>query len=293
MDIRQLRYFVTIAKEGQITRAAQKLNMAQPPLSQQLRLLEQELATELIERKGRSIELTEAGRVLYHKGEQLLHHLEDIVLEVKETGEGIRGVLSIGIVISCLAVLPQRLVEFRGKYPSVYFKIREGDTSTLSMLLKNRSIELAIVRLPLSSDEFSLLRLPDEPYVLLSPVDWKITESSVKLRELAELPMLLLHRISGSGQFELIVNECRKAGFEPHAITECADPTILITLVAAGLGATIIPKSTVSLFPLQNIRMTHLEDFSVQSEAAVIWLKDRYLSKPAERFIEMFATDGK
>lgn len=297
MDLRQIRYFVTIAKEGQITRAAQKLNMAQPPLSQQLRQMEEELNTTLLERNGRNLELTEAGRILRHKGELLLQQFAETVKEVKETGEGLRGILSIGTVISSLSLLPPRIVQFQAKYPEVTYKIERGDTSSLSNLLINREIELAIVRLPVDRDQFSVLRLPDEPYVLLAPEDWYGTETSLSMEQLEHVPLLLLHRTSIRGVFEIIVNECRRVGFEPNIIAECADPTILISLVAAGVGATILSKSTLSLFPLKNIKIIELENCSIQSEAAVIWLKDRYLSKAAQRFIELFggkeiAADG-
>ncbi|MEB3100492.1 LysR family transcriptional regulator [Ferviditalea candida] len=288
MDLRQIRYFVTIAKEGQITRAAQKLNMAQPPLSQLLRQMEEELNTPLLERNGRNLELTEAGRILRQKGEILLQQFAETLREVKETGEGMRGTLAIGTVISSLSHLPPKIVQFRSRYPEVTYKIERGDTSTLSALLINRDIEVAIVRLPVDSDQFEVLRLPDEPYVLLAPEDWYGSETSLRMEQLERVPLLLLHRTNIRGVYEIIVNECRRAGFEPNIVAECADPTILITLVGAGIGATILSKSALSLFPLRNIKIIELENCSIQSEAAVIWLKDRYLSKAAQRFVEMF-----
>lgn len=288
MDVRQIRYFVTIAKEGQITRAAQKLNMAQPPLSQLLKQMEDECDTVLVERKGRSIELTEAGKILFHKGELLLRQLDEIVREVKETGDGIRGVLSIGTVLSCLSKLPPKITEFHQNYPDVSFKIKDGDSSSLSRLLLNREIDVAIVRLPVDENEFAMVKLPGEPFALLIPDHWDIREASVRMERLDRMPLLLLHRTSISGTFEIIVNEFRRLGIEPNILAECADPNILISLVSAGLGATLLPVSSVSMFPLDNIRMIGLENCMIQSESAVIWLKDRYLSKPAEKFIELF-----
>lgn len=291
MDLRQIRYFVTIAKEGQITRAAQKLNMTQPPLSQHLQQLEEELNTTLLERRGRTVELTEAGKKLYQKGEMILKQFEETIQEVKETGEGIRGVLSIGTVISSLSYLPQKIVTFRNLHPLVTYNIHQGDTNSLASLLKNRVIEVAIIRVPVDEEQFSILRLPNEPYVLIAPEDWYKGITTLKMEELNQVPLLLLHRTGIMGVYEIIVNECRRVGFEPNIVAECADPTILISLVAAGVGTTLLSKSTLSLFPLQNIKIIELQNCMIQSEFAVIWLKDRYLSKAAMRFIDMFASE--
>ena len=151
MDIKQLLYFSTIAQEGQITRAAKKLHMAQPPLSQQLKSLEQELGVLLMDRKGKKLELTEAGKVLYERAIELLQRVDDISLEVKEVGEGLKGELSIGSVKTGFSYIPERFRLFREQYPQVSFRLYEGDSFRLADHLRKREIELAIVRLPLDS----------------------------------------------------------------------------------------------------------------------------------------------
>jgi DNA-binding transcriptional LysR family regulator len=288
MDLKQLRYFLTIAEEKQITRAAKKLNMSQPPLSQQLQLLEDELDTILFDRNTRSVELTEAGKALYLKGKALMAQLEDITNEVKEIGKGIRGVLSIGTVKSCLPITSPKMVEFRQKYPGVTYNVWEGDTSSLSSHLINRDIEVAIIRLPLNNSDFSMIKLINEPYVLVVPNSWSMEDTGIKMEKLSGIPLLLLHRKVGTGVYEIIVNECRRFGFEPNVICECPDPNVLISLVAEGLGATLLPRSTASTFPLSNIRIVELENCGIHSEAAIIWLKDRSLSKAAIEFINLF-----
>ncbi|MGV2805411.1 LysR family transcriptional regulator, partial [Clostridium perfringens] len=125
MDIRQLRYFLTIAQEGQITRAAKQLNMEQPPLSRQLKLMEEELGVLLFERSGKQLQLTHAGELLQNRAASLLNQFNETLTEVKEIHAGIRGMLSIGAVVSCISLLPQRIQIFRQQYPEVTFKIRE------------------------------------------------------------------------------------------------------------------------------------------------------------------------
>ncbi|HZG72036.1 MAG TPA: LysR family transcriptional regulator [Chondromyces sp.] len=291
MDIKQLHYFCTIVEEGQITRAAKKLHMAQPPLSQQLKQLEQELDVKLFDRNGRNMDLTESGKILYGRAKQLLSQVNDTMTEVKETAEGIKGILSIGASKSCFAYLPERIRKFHEKYPLVTFRLREGDTFYIGELLKNREIELAITRLPLEIDDVSMISFPAEPYVFVIPEAWEShlkNRRSIKMVEIKDFPLLLLHRINGKGQFELIVNECRRHGFEPNVILDCPDVSMILSLVSAGVGATIVPKSTLQSHYSNKIVALELEDASITSESAIIWLKDRYLSKSASHLIETF-----
>lgn len=290
MDIKQLRYFLTIANEGQITRAAHKLHMAQPPLSHQLKLLEQELDVLLIERNGRKLELTKAGKVLYEKAEILLRQIEETVKEVGETGKGLRGDLAIGCVKSYFAQLPERIRRFREQYPLVTFQLRSGDSFRLAEYLRDREVELAIVRLPLEMNDFSSLPLPDEPYIAVVPEQWveEPSRESILLEDLAKMPLLLLHRISGIGQYETVVNHFKDHGFNPNIVCECPDAAMLLDLVSAGVGASVLPQSTLSTPSPPGRRILTIEGPELISESAVIWLKDRYLSKNAEYFIEMF-----
>ncbi|MET3695792.1 DNA-binding transcriptional LysR family regulator [Bacillus oleivorans] len=291
MDIRQLHYFCTIVQEGQITRAAKKLHMAQPPLSQQLKQLEQELGVTLLERNGRSLELTEAGKLLYKRAQHLLTQLEETKQEVKETGEGLRGVLAIGSVKTCFSHLPDKIRQFRELYPDVSFQLREGDTFFVSELLRNREVELAIVRLPLNTQEFSMISLPKERYVAVVPQQWEkrlSSKDSISMKELQHFPLLLLHRINGVGQFEMVINECKRHGFYPKIVCDCPDAAMLLALVDAGVGVTLVPKSTLNTLPTKNTLTVEINDSALLSESAVIWLKDRYLSKSARFLLQTF-----
>ncbi len=294
LDLKQLRYFVTIAQEGQVTRAAKKLHMAQPPLSQSLKMLENEIGTPLLERNRRKMELTEAGKTLYLKAQALLHQFEETLSEVKEIGQGLRGMLSVGCVKSCFAYIPERVQFFRKEYPQVTFEFREGDSFQLAQYLENRDIELAIVRLPLAMNHFAYLPLPNEKYVAVLPESWiSPTQKQIPMEDLAQMPLLLLHRISGVGQYEIIVDQFRAQGFEPQVVCECPDATMLLSLVNAGVGVTLLPKSTLFMFLTKGVKVLEIQETEITSESAVIWLKDRHLSKSALRFIETFECSWK
>ncbi|MGJ9385930.1 LysR family transcriptional regulator [Salipaludibacillus sp. CF4.18] len=291
MDIKQLRYFCAVADEGQITKAANKLHMAQPPLSQQIKNLQEDLNAKLFERHGRSLQLTTSGKVLYKNAKKILQEMEETIIEVQETEEGIRGVLCIGSNKSCFSYLPEQLKQLRYKHPDISFLLREGDTSFLSDSLTHREIELALVRLPVDLQEFSILRLPSEPYVLILPEEWSSFDPnihSVSMNELKNIPLMLLHRLSGAGQFELVVNECRSHGFEPNIICECPDASMLLSLASAGVGATIVPKSTLQGFRYGNLRILELEDAKILAELGIIWKRDHYLTKGAKRLLDLF-----
>lgn len=294
MDLRQLRYFFVIAQEEQISRAAKKLHMAQPPLSQSLKSLETELGVKLFERNGRKMELTKAGKVLYKRVEELFYYLDETINEVRDTNEGLKGTLAIGCVKTFFGHLPEKLKTFNKKYPNVKFNLHVGDTFVLSELLQKRKIEIAFVRLPLSTEMFSYYNLPEENYIVAVPENWdnNFENDTITMEQLAKLPLLLLHRTSGIGQYEIINEEFDKRGLIPNILFECPDVDILIELVSHGVGATVVPRSTVYRKNINRIKILNIQDAKIISKSALIWLKNRYLSKSASEFIKLFQSSN-
>lgn len=294
MDLRQLRYFLAIANEGQITRAAKALNMEQPPLSRQLKQIEQELNVTLFDRSGHKLKLTHAGEILQQKAELLIQQFHETIQEVKEVDEGVIGVLSIGSVVSCISLLPTKIKAFRKLYPEVTFKISEGDHHLLGKQLEQRNIELILARLPfeasVETNRYSILPLPSDPFVAVVPVDSSpaSSQNSIKMNELADIPFLTLKTDETTEMHNRVMYECKRHGFEPKVICECSSVAIIIALVASGIGATILPKSVMASFPLSEIKMLPIDDIHSESDVGIVWLKDRYLSKSARRFIDMF-----
>lgn len=294
MDIRQLRYFLTIAREGQITRAAKQLNMEQPPLSRQLKLMEEELGVTLFERSGKQLRLTHAGELLQQRADSLLNQFNETLTEVKELHAGIRGMLSIGAVVSCISLLPQRIHSFRQKYPEVTFKIREGDHSLLADQLDQRHIELAVTRLPFESrfgpERYAVLPLPSDPFVAVLPVSWESgpTPGQISMRELAEHPFLSLKTDQTKGMHERVIQEFNRNGHPPRVICECSSVAIIVALVAEGIGATILPESVMSSFAIPNIRTLTIPSADFQSDVGIVWLKDHVLSNRARHFLNTF-----
>lgn len=297
MDMRQLKYFLTIAQEGQVTRAAKLLNMEQPPLSRQLKLMEEELGVLLFDRTGKRLKLTDAGELLKQKAELLLLQFNETIKEVKEREEGVRGVLSIGSVVSCISLLPQRIERYRKRFPEVTFKILEGDHFYLGEQLEKRAIDLVIARLPFEAltypEQYSIVPLPSDPFVAVIPSAWTpySGDQTISMQELAQFPFLTLKTDKTTRMHEQVVNEYKRHGYKPNIICECSSVAIIMALIAEGIGATVFPKSVMSSFPTTIVKMLKIEDADFQSEVGIIWLKDRYLSKSAQHFIDSFQSD--
>lgn len=298
MDLRQLRYFLAIAEEGQVTRAARKLNMEQPPLSRQLRQLEDELGVALFDRSGRRMTLTPAGERLRIRAERLLRDVREMIVEVKELHEGISGMLSIGAVVSCVSLLPPKIKQFREAYPGVTFKITEGDHQLLGERLASRAVELVVARLPFEApddaSEYEILPLPSDPFAVVMPENWlpDPAPQSIRLRELADRPFLTLRTDRTKAMHERIMAECRRHGFEPRIIAECSSVAVISSLVTTGLGIALLPMSVLASFPPAGTKAVKLADTALSSEIGILWLKNRYLSRSARLFIDSFRNGG-
>ena len=296
MDLRQLRYFLAVAEEGQVTGAAKRLNMEQPPLSRQMKLLEQELGVALFDRSGKRLTLTHAGELLRRRAEQLLGQLHETVREVQELDEGVHGVLSIGSVVSCISLLPKPIQRFQQRFPQVTFKILEGDHFLLAEQMEKRAIEFIIARLPFEAaadpERYQTVELAPDPFVAILPSAWAPHENGkpacISMQELAKHPFLTLKSDQTIRMHANVLNEFHRAGLEPLILCECSSVAVIVALVAAGIGATILPKSVTASFPLADITACELSNTDFYSEIGLVWLRDRYLSKSAREFIDMF-----
>lgn len=286
MDIRQMKYFIAIAEEGQITAAANRLRMAQPPLSQQLKAMETELGLQLAERKGKSLELTDAGHKLYQHALKITDAMEEAVLEVKETGTGKTGKLSIGVNTLSSYDLPRFLRMFQKRYPDVSYKIQQNESAQLCKLLKERVIDLAIVRLPLEVDDFDVISLKPEPFYFVTADSAHTMSSSVSFEDLTGVP-LIIPSTEGLGLYNKISSAFSSRGLTPDIMCECSDISILFDLVSSSFGSTIVPETVVKLNSLKDLHVYLVEDTEKLGESGVICLKNHYLPKTAQNFIEL------
>ncbi|MBV7505066.1 LysR family transcriptional regulator [Bacillus sp. sid0103] len=289
MDIRQLKYFVTIAEEGKITTAAKKLNIAQPPLSRQLKQMEEELGVILFDRDNKSLNLTLEGERLLLRAKELLNKLDETMVEVQELRKDASGILSVGSNLYCASLILSKVVDIREKNPGLTFKVWEGETIHLIKMLSKRQIEIAITNSPITEKSISQMTLEGDPYVLVLPEKWTWSGSEqCRLEEIIDLPLILLRPNYGLGAYGQIVNEFQRLDLEPNILCECQDLIMLLGLVSSGFGATILPLSLLSLHSLGGLRVIQLKDQTLISEPKVIWRKNSYLSKAAKEFLKLF-----
>jgi DNA-binding transcriptional LysR family regulator len=286
MDIKQLKYFLTIVEEEQITGAAKKLHIAQPPLSQQLKLLEEELGIKLVERGSRKIRLTDAGQHLRNRAEQILKLTETTVKELKDLNEGIEGTLYMGAVSTSGALLvPERIKRFNEKYPGVNFEIWEGNTYRILEILNSGVIEIGIVRTPFDIENYGAKCLSVEPMtaVFTGNSYWEDGKSSIGMDELRNKPLIIYRRFE-----KLIFEVCREHGFEPRIICKNDDARTTLLWANSGMGVGIVPKSALKLIASVDLKYIEISEAKLQTQVAAIWVKDRYLSTPAKHFLEIF-----
>ncbi|HEY4804882.1 MAG TPA: LysR family transcriptional regulator [Paraburkholderia sp.] len=244
-ELRGLQCFVTLAEELNFSRAAERLHVAQPALSQQIRALEDRMGTQLIDRTRRPLRLTEAGQYLATEARQILGSLAEVTLGTLEIGVGRRGWLSIGFTRSSMySVLPPALKAFHQAYPQVELKLFEMLTDEQTDALRDMRIHIGIGRQPLSTPGYTTLPLLRERLVVLMASDHPLARrKTVRIDELADTPLILYPKHQNA-QFKRTVQALyRDAGVTPFVAHQAYEIQTAIALVAAGLGVTVVGES--------------------------------------------------
>jgi len=288
MDIRQLRYFIAIVEEKSISAAARRLHLSQPPLSQQLKAMEEELGALLVERSGKRLEVTEAGKALYTYALQLDQLMEEAKMEVKEVGNGANGRLTIGVNTFSVAGLPEILLQFQKQYPKVTYNIQQNESAHLCQLVRDRAVELAFIRLPLELDGFSVLHLHTEPFYWITSDNRKRFSQEVSLMDIAA-ERLILPSTQGLGVHYLILEAFSRFHLHPHIVGECSDITLLMDLVSSGFCSSIVPETTLHRHRGYAVHAHKISDAAeMSSPLGLIWLNHHRLSNTARIFIDLF-----
>ncbi|WP_260284623.1 LysR family transcriptional regulator [Peribacillus aracenensis] len=286
MDIRQLRYFIAMVEERKITAAAEKLHISQPPLSQHLKAMEDELGTKLLVRNRRNLEVTEAGKSLYKYALQMTQLMEEAKMEIKEIGNGVNGRLTIGINTFSVVELSKLLQQFHQKYPKVTYKIQQNESSQLCKLVRDRIVELAIIQLPLELDDFSVIHLNTEPFYFITSNNQKSFNHEVSLAEIQNY-RLILPSTEGLGVHYMILEAFSRHQLRPNIVAECSDISLLLDLVESGFGASIVPETVIKKYKSHYLQASKVMVTELTSSTGIIWLKDYYLSGAAQNFINL------
>lgn len=249
MELRQLRYFVAVAEERNFGRAAQRLHLSQPPLSTQIKALEEELGTTLLERSTRRVALTDAGRAFLGRAREILAAVEEAGAEARGAAEGNRGRLAIGFVSSAtLSLLPTALGIFRERYPGVDLDLQELASGEQVDALYEGRIEAGLVRLPMRSPEIRFEPLLEEPMIVALPSGHSLEgRKSLSVRDIAPLPLIFFQRRLEPGSHAQIVELLATVGALPRVAQYAVHLQTVIGLVASGMGIALLAESSGNL----------------------------------------------
>lgn len=245
VELRHLRYFLAVAEEKHFGRAADRLHMAQPPLSSQIKQLESELGTVLLERTTRKVELTEAGALLMERARQILAEVEATRTDVAEVGRGAAGVLRVGFSgTATYRLMPEIVRVARERFPLVRLQI-SGEMLTPQMeeaLLENR-LDAAILRPPVQSADLTIDPIQESRIVVALNRQHPLASQTgpIDTHELSDENIVGYPR--GSSVSSVVSELTRRAGFRPRIVQEATETSTLIALVGAGLGAAFVPGS--------------------------------------------------
>lgn len=277
MELRHLRYFIAVAEELNFTRAARKVGIGQPPLSNQIRDLENEIGTALFRRLPNGAELTEAGTAFLPEVRAILLQAEQAKRSAIRAARGESGRLRVGFTGSAVfnPLVPTVVNAFRETYAAVEFTLEEAPTARLLERLDADELDAVFVR-PGSRDKLQARRhlLAEEPMVIaLSSGHARSGAQTLQLGELAEESFVLFPREAGTGFFDDIVAACRKAGFEPVLGQSAPQITSIASLIAVGLGVSIVPAEMTKI-NIPGVRYIAIEGEAPKARLALATRRD-------------------
>jgi DNA-binding transcriptional LysR family regulator len=251
LELRHLRYFVAVAEERHFTRAAQRLHIAQPPLSQQIQRLEAIVGSQLLVRTSRSVALTPAGAAFLQRARRMLAQADESIDEAARIGRGEKGTLDVGFVSSAITLgVPERIQAFRERFPDVHTRLHEGQTSQIIARLLRSEIDLGIVRDAEPSADLTNVTLATEGFVAVLPRHHaNASKRTLGAEALRDEPFVLYPRTAGELAYRRNLQPCVDAGYEPRIVQEATNWVTVFHLVGAGVGITVAPASAAEIRP--------------------------------------------
>jgi DNA-binding transcriptional LysR family regulator len=290
MELRHLRYFITVAEELHFGRAAQRLHIQQPPLSRQIQLLEAELGFPLFERSRRRVELTPAGHALLGRARQVFDVLDAAIHDARSASEGESGRLVVGYPSSlAYSGLTELLRAFRTRFPGVELSLRELSPGEQIDALKAGSLDVGFVRSAVDDPALGAELVRRESLMVVLPDDHRlVAQRIIPLEALKHEPFVMFPRARGPAFFDQLMGLCHGAGFTPNIVQE-APQLDIISMVAAGFGVSIMPSS------MRNFRRPGLSFRAIvgapQVELSIVW-RHQNLSPALHKFLDLVRVLG-
>jgi DNA-binding transcriptional LysR family regulator len=287
MELRHLRYFVTVAEELHFGNAARRLNIAQPPLSQQIRQLERELGVSLLDRTKRGVQLTDAGKVFLEKSREILAEVERARETARQVSRGEAGRIIIGFTGSTMYDLLPLLHSYRDKYPLVDVVLRRMGSTEQAESLHKGAIHVGLLCTPVDSNSLNFIPIRQQRLMAVLPQSHPLAsrQSPIAVHELKEDAFIISPREAGSSYHDVVLNTCHQAGFVPKIAMEAYEFETIVALVSIGVGVALLPHSFQE-FQVQGVVYKELEESYCMLETSVAWRRDEK-SCVVKRFIDM------
>ena len=275
MELRTLRYFVTLAEELHFGRASQRLAMTQPPLSQAIRGLEEELGVTLFARTRRSVALTHAGDTLLEQARDLLARASEAVQLTQAANRGEVGRLTIGFMsASIFTLMPAVLREYAARHPRVRLDLRELTLPQQMAALRSGAIHAGFVRPPVTDAELASALLLEEPLLVALPSGHALAASArIGAAQLADAPFVMFQRSPGLVLHDHVLRFCLQHGFNPHVVQEASQTHAVVGLVSAGIGVALVPASAREI-RLRGVEFRPLAEKSPPVGTCLAWRRD-------------------
>lgn len=267
MDLKKLRYFLEIASTLNMSKAAKNLHMSQPPLSYQLKQLEEELGVKLFERSTRLLKITPSGEKLKERALQIL----ELIALTKEELANEESSLRIGFVASSAALLsPERLTDFHVKHQDIKFVMKEGNTYKIIEYLNHGLIDIGLVRTPFDAEAYNVDYLKLEPMIAIYDSQQYQLEDKIGLKSLKNIPLVLDKRFE-----DLVTSACHHKGFLPNIICLGEDSRSILSWTEAGLGVAVLPYSGKDFIKNSRLDYAIIDAKSLETRGAVVTLKNK------------------
>jgi DNA-binding transcriptional LysR family regulator len=276
LELRHFRYFAVLAEELHFGRAARRLGIAQPPLSQQIRRLEELLGARLLDRTSRRVQLTDAGRVFQVEAVRVISGADLAVESARRAARGEAGSLRVAFAATVMFLaLPRIIREFRDRFPRVHLDLREMPTGTQLAALLEGGIDLGFVREPEPDSALDVVTVMREPLRIALHKGHRLARRArVGVKDLANEPFVLFPQDLAPGLHRQVMTLCREAGFVPEVVEESRELYTSVSLVEAGIGVSILPASVEKL-GWKNVRYLPIPGPAGETRIAAAWRKDR------------------
>ncbi len=286
VELRHLRYFLAVAEELSFSRAAVRLGIAQPPLSQQIQRLEEILGVSLFERRPK-VRLTEAGEILVREARRTLAQAQQGLEDVIRTGRGEVGKLVIGFSSSVqFGPLPELIRAYRKQFPKVHLILQEMTSNEQQKALMNGTVDIGLLRESPIEDGLTCQIILDEAFVVALPSDHRLAKQSrIEVADLADEAFVFLPREVAPSIYDRTVEFFRNAGFAPHIVQEAINWITMVSLVEVGFGVSLVPSSFRKL-KWGNVKYRSLSCEDLRTNVSVCFKKEN-LSHPASEFIKL------